>query len=388
MTPAPPTRTRAPEIRALTGARGIPVLLIVLFHFHEWHGYSGVAWYDTLASKGYIWVEFFFALSGFILFYAYGAQFGERLKAEALWSFVAARVSRIYPLQVVTLLAVIIVEADRRFAESRQLGVGFFDVPTFVGRTTRMLLPNLFMVQAWGFWHILSWNTPAWFVSVEFFLYLVCPVLMLLVGARFGWRVVVLGGGSIAFLVMLVEASGAGLDLTRYHGMWRGLADFCIGMALGSLFVASRSKEGGGPSLPTSAHTLAQIGVLGAVAAALCLSGPARTLSDLMVAAPIFALIFVLASDRGLIAKALHTPWFMKLGEWSFAIYMVHYIVMCVLTALGLPESPWQACFASVGGSIAVAALIWRFVERPLGEAMRRRLLRARGPARVPRTRA
>jgi len=95
MTPAPPSRARAPEIRALTGARGIPVLLIVLFHIHEWYGYSGVSWYDTVASKGYIWVEFFFALSGFILFYAYGARFGAGLRAEAIGPFLAARLSRI-----------------------------------------------------------------------------------------------------------------------------------------------------------------------------------------------------------------------------------------------------------------------------------------------------
>jgi len=52
-----------------------------------WYGYSGVSWYDTAASKGYIWVEFFFALSGFILFHAYGARFGAGRRAEAIGPF-------------------------------------------------------------------------------------------------------------------------------------------------------------------------------------------------------------------------------------------------------------------------------------------------------------
>ena len=186
MTPAPPTRARGPEICALTGARGIPVLLIVLFHIHEWYGYSGVSWYDTVASKGYIWVEFFFALSGFILFYAYGARFGAGLRVESIGTFLAARVSRIYPLQLVTLLAVVVLEADRRLVESRRLGVGFLEVPVFAGRTADTFLTNLLMVQAWGFRDVLSWNVPAWFVSVEFFLYLVCPVLILLSGCGRG----------------------------------------------------------------------------------------------------------------------------------------------------------------------------------------------------------
>jgi peptidoglycan/LPS O-acetylase OafA/YrhL len=379
MTPAPPTRTRAPEIRALTGARGIPVLLIVLFHFHEWHGYSGMAWYDTLASKGYIWVEFFFALSGFILFYAYGARFGAGLRGEAIRAFLAARVSRLYPLQGVTLLAVATLEADRRITVSRQLGLSFFDVAIFPGRTTGTFLTNLLMVQAWGFDEMLSWNAPAWFVSVEYFVYLVCPVLMLLVGVRFGWRAMALGVASLVFLVALVKNSGVGLDMTYRHGMWRGLADFGIGLALGSLFLGCRSKEERGPSLPVSAHTLAQVGVLVAVAVGLCSSGPARTPRDLMIAAPIFVLIFVLAFDKGLIARALHARGLMKLGEWSFAIYMVHYVVMYVLPSLGLQGRTLPAAIAGLGGSIAVGALAWRFVERPLGEVMRRKLLNTWG---------
>ena len=40
--------------------------MIVLFHFSEGHHYSGLApGLDLLAARGYLWVEFFFALSGF-----------------------------------------------------------------------------------------------------------------------------------------------------------------------------------------------------------------------------------------------------------------------------------------------------------------------------------
>ena len=44
MTPTASARTRAPEIRALSSIRGIPVLLIVLFHYHEWNGYPFEFW--------------------------------------------------------------------------------------------------------------------------------------------------------------------------------------------------------------------------------------------------------------------------------------------------------------------------------------------------------
>lgn len=306
MTPPPSAPKHAPEIRALTGARVIPVLLIVLFHYHEWYGYTGRFWYDTVVSKGYLWVEFFFGLSGFILFYVYGPRFGERLSAGAIGAFLAARVSRIYPLQIATLLVAVVVEVDRRIAQSHVTGVSFWNVPSFQGRTWDTLVSNLFMIQTWNIHDVMSWNPVAWFVSVEFFLYLVCPALMVLVGARFGWRTMAIWAASIAVLVTLAATSGAGLDITVHNAIVRGLADFGIGLSLGALFIARVSKVGGLRTLPTSAHTLAQIGVLAAVVAGFSLSGPPRTARDLMVAGPMFALIFVLAFDRGLIARALH----------------------------------------------------------------------------------
>jgi peptidoglycan/LPS O-acetylase OafA/YrhL len=184
---------------------------------------------------------------------------------------------------------------------------------------------------------------------------------------------------SFVFLVALAQASGAGLDMTSRYGLWRGLAHFGIDLALGALFLACQNNEVGGRPLPASAHTLAQIGVLATVAAGFCLGGPARTPLDLVIAVPIFALIFLLAFDKGLIARALHTPGLMKLGEWSFAIYMVHYIAMYFLPSFGLPDRPWQAFIGGLAASIAAGALAWRFVERPLGDAMRRRLLSAWG---------
>ncbi len=64
---------RPVEIKALAGARALPPLILVLFHYCEGHGYRGAKWFDLPVGKGYLWVEFFFALSGFVLTYVYGA---------------------------------------------------------------------------------------------------------------------------------------------------------------------------------------------------------------------------------------------------------------------------------------------------------------------------
>jgi len=99
----------------------------------------------------------------------------------------------------------------------------------------------------------------------------------------------------------------------------------------------------------------------------------------LVVAGPMFALIFVLASDRGLVARALHARWLLKLGEWAFAIYMVQYVVMVALPVRGPAAAPWIQGMLAIAGSIVAGGLAWRFIERPLAEVMRRRLLTACG---------
>ncbi len=84
------------EIKALSGRRAFPPLILVLYHFGEGHHYQNAFWYDALVAKGYLWVEFFFALSGFILVHVYGRREPSpppcgRSKRKALrWGFAHA----------------------------------------------------------------------------------------------------------------------------------------------------------------------------------------------------------------------------------------------------------------------------------------------------------
>ena len=87
------------EIRALAGARALPPLLLVLYHYHEAHGYQNLRWFDVFVAKGYLWVEFFFALSGFILVHVYAAR-----REFRYFDFLKARLARLYPLHLFTLL--------------------------------------------------------------------------------------------------------------------------------------------------------------------------------------------------------------------------------------------------------------------------------------------
>src|SRR5580704_16247440 len=98
---------RPVEIKALAGARAIPPLILVLFHFCEGHGYRGAKWFDVPVGKGYLWVEFFFALSGFVLTYVYGARVMEFWSGKAYVPFLKARLTRLYPLHLFMLFVIL-----------------------------------------------------------------------------------------------------------------------------------------------------------------------------------------------------------------------------------------------------------------------------------------
>jgi len=368
--------SRASEIRALAGVRVIPVLLIVLFHYHEWNGYPFEFRYDAIVAKGYLWVEFFFALSGFILFYVYGSQGAELLRAKALTRFLVTRLSRIYPLQVATLLVILAMHVwDRTVAPGRP-GASIFDVAGNPEMTVGTFLSNPALIQAWNIHDKLSRNSPAWFVSVEAFMYLAFPALLALAGARFVGRTVAVGVASAVLLVTLAVTSGMGMDLAYRNGVPRGLADFGIGLFLGALFVEIRRRSARGKPLPSSVHTLAQVLVVAELVVGFYSSGAPRTKWDLMIVVPMYLLIFLLAFDRGLIAEALHARWLRKLGEWGFAIYMVQFIVLVLLPFAGLRSMRWAEAPLAVLGAAVAGGLAHRFIERPVGELMRRSLLR------------
>src|SRR5215469_41022 len=92
--------SRPAEIRALSGARAFPPLILVLFHFCEGHGYRGAPWFDLPVAKGYLWVEFFFVLSGFVLTYAYASRASELWRMRGYGDFLKARLARLYPLHL------------------------------------------------------------------------------------------------------------------------------------------------------------------------------------------------------------------------------------------------------------------------------------------------
>src|SRR5271168_3223651 len=110
---------RPKEIVALAGARAIPPLILVLFHYCEANKYTGAKWFDLPVGKGYLWVEFFFALSGFVLAYVYGSRAQSLWKASGYFTFLKARLARLYPLHLAMMFVILAMVVVLRWLAAR-----------------------------------------------------------------------------------------------------------------------------------------------------------------------------------------------------------------------------------------------------------------------------
>ena len=367
------------EIRALAGARALPPLLLVLYHYHEGHGYQHLRLFDVFVAKGYLWVEFFFALSGFVLVHVYGSRAHELFTAKGYGAFLKNRLARLYPVHLAMLLVLLLMMVALRALAAWGGYASVFDLPGYHPHMEfGALIANLFLVQAWHLFPYLSWNGVAWFVSVEFFLCLIFPVYARLAGGGV-WRAGTMMLAGFATLWGLAQTSGHGLDITYDWGILRGMADFAIGVGMAMLFRAARAR--GIEGMPESAFTAAQIAVAALFLYAIYHSGWSHRPSDFWVVPPMTALILTVAFDRGMLARALQTKPLLLLGEWSFAIYMGQTTWLMLLRFAeqrlypGAAGAPWLHIAEPIGLVIACTLwgwLLYALVEHPANGAIRR----------------
>jgi peptidoglycan/LPS O-acetylase OafA/YrhL len=303
-------------IKALAGARAFPPLMIILYHFSEGHHYSGLQWFDRIAARGYLWVEFFFALSGFILTYAYGARLAELWRLRGYGAFLRARLIRLYPLHLFMLLVMLALVLGLRALAASGGYVSIYDSPWHQDVSVKGFILSLFLVQAWNTMDGLTWNGLSWFVSAEFALCLLFPVLLYASQGK-AWRGFALIGCGVAGLLALLFTSKHGFDITFHNGVLRGLADFTIGVGMAALFVRVQPAR-----IPPWVHSVLQMFLVGLLAYSVTYTGWSHTHADIFTVLPLIALVFALAFDKGVVARALMTRVPQRMGEWSYAIYL------------------------------------------------------------------
>ena len=345
------------NLKPLTALRFFAASWVVAFLY--WPDLTAGA-EPALVSKGYLGVELFFVLSGFILSHVYLAAFGEGRfhYGRFLW----ARLARIYPLHLATLTgigAMVVVAGIVGLRLEHRIAV-WQDLPA-----------NLLLVHAWGLASMSAWNHPSWSISAEWFAYLSFPVF-----AAVAWRLrnrpMLAIAGALVLLFGLDAAFQelAGFPLTQATFAWGALRIvpcFTYGCATYLLW--------------RSGAVTTKVGAVGGVviSAGLALASAAAGLPDAATVACFGGLILNLAALTSTGSRLLSGRVGVYLGEISYAIYMV-----CIpwqllfvngaqrVLKLGDATLPLPVWLVFVVGVIPVAALAHHLVEQPAREAMRR----------------
>jgi peptidoglycan/LPS O-acetylase OafA/YrhL len=303
-------------IQALAGARAFPPLMVILYHYSEGHHYAGVGWFDRIAARGYLWVEFFFVLSGFILTHVYASRLKELWSWRGYGAFLRARLVRLYPLHLFMLALIGLMIVALHWIAQAHGYWSIFEIKYHQDISTKGLVLSLLLVQAWNVMDRLTWNGLSWFVSVEFALCLLFPLVLWLAHGRW-WRGAALIAAGLTAVLVLLFTSKHGLDLTFHNGVQRGLADFVIGAGMAVLFAQARHAK-----VPVWVCSTVQLLLVAALAYAGTETGWSHTRNDIYTVLPIMALVFALAFDKGVVAQMLKTRLPQRMGEWSYAVYL------------------------------------------------------------------
>ena len=383
------------KLAALAGARAFPPLMVVMFHFSEGHHYSGWRPLDFLATRGYLWVEFFFVLSGFILTYAYWTKLKDLFARPGYFTFLRARLIRLYPLHLFMLLVLLAMVVGLRALAAHGGYLSIFDAKYHQDVSVKGFWLSLLLVHAWNMMHTLTWNGVSWFVSVEFALCLVFPLFLWLAEGGL-WRGFALIGTGLAGLLALLFTSQHGLDITYHNGVLRGLCDFAVGVGMAVLFRRLKPRD----QLPEWVHSVLQLILLALLGRVVMTTDCSHTLMDFFNEQPIMEMEFALAFDRGIVARGLQMRLPQVLGEWSYAVYLgqttwllaIRFFEQRLYPApdaivLGTRFSSliwWlePACLVTI--CVLWGGLLAEFIELPVAAAIRSRLGRRLDPRSVP----
>ena len=374
-------RSQPARFEALDGWRGICALLVVLFHAPV----AGIVHETAFFRHGYLFVDFFFVLSGFVIAHA----FYDRLRGEQNFGrFFGLRLFRVYPLHLFMLALFVAFECLMLVTKGPS--------EAFVGGNSVVALAyNLLMSHSFGTVDTLGWNYPSWSISAELLAYGLFALLVVRAPrAMLPLMAVTIVGGLV--VIALVEGT---MDTTVRFGWLRCLAGFSLGAVL-RLVIWPRA--GGRVAVGGTAWTLAELACVLLVAVFVSELGG----SVLSVAAPlIFAFaIYVFGHEGGAVSRLLKAGPIAFLGAISYSVYMTHAFVISraenVATILGdrtgwpifsaaadgkrlMGSTEWQSLTALaiiLAGTLVMSAVTWRLIERPGMAYGQKRLSRKPAP--------
>jgi peptidoglycan/LPS O-acetylase OafA/YrhL len=359
--PGPPAPVRKAALPALTGLRTLLAVNIMLFHFTPPH----IGWILPVVNNAYVFVGFFFLISGFVLAYNYADR-----PTLSRRNFYIARLSRVYPVYLLTLVLSLPFLAQEWQAHSH------FDFFEGIALTPLAL-------QGWSPLLATFWNTVGWTLPAELMLYGVFPFLLLGI-ARRAHRLATPGRLIAAILAIwvlgitphvcyfLTNPDHLTGPATRFtYAYWLRalkytppayLCTFTAGVLLARLHALL-------PLSPMRRMALALAGLGGLVLFfAFAVARVPYVLVHGTLLLPLFATLLLGLAGPNPVASVLAWKPIVLFGETTFALYLLHFNAFLMLHLYHVPErlhvarfDPWISYLAI----ILLAFAVHRWYEQP-----------------------
>jgi peptidoglycan/LPS O-acetylase OafA/YrhL len=346
--------------------RGICALLVVVYHAAD----QNTIGQSDFVRGSFLFVDFFFVLSGFVM----SAAYGDRIRhVRQFRVFMLRRTGRVWPLHAFILLAFLGLELTKLGLAS-YAGAQFANKPFTATMTPTGFLPSLLLVHAMGVLPELTWNIPSWSIAAEYWVYAVFALLAWAVGPRAPWIGVLV---AVSASIVLVSTSTHLMDATYDLGFVRCLYGFFVGVALFRAHTRSRTDT---PKFGTIVELVS-------VAVAYAFVAFAHNTVYAYASPLVFAgVILVFADSNGAVSRLLATRWPLRMGTLSYSIYMTHVFLLGTVSMLGkavekfanghplnrsafdlVPSSvgPFGFLFGFIGLVVVVSHFTYTYVEVP-----------------------
>jgi peptidoglycan/LPS O-acetylase OafA/YrhL len=370
---------------ALDGWRGICACLVALYHWRAQLGYSVNSNVGALpiVRNSYLFVDFFFVLSGFVIAAGYQDRLSDR--AVKFTDFLALRLGRLLPLQLFTLLLTV---AITQFIILQphdwiEFSLKLEDVSLRAGVLNALLLHGMHTTT------MLTWNHPSWSISVEFWTYVAFAGAWLAL-RRNTWIFALAAACLLPGAILRLKGH---MNTTFDWGFLRAM----FGFALGVLVFNGMRRLKDAPQITPAIAGALEVLCVAVVGVFVWFAGE----TPFSIDAPfVFALtVAVFSLQRGPLSRALSTRPAEALGRWSYSIYLLQFPLQIAMMffALYVATTGWVPPLSllsvlpggrpSLGATrlqgdltnvvmllllIACSALTYRLIEAPARQRVRR----------------
>lgn len=368
-----------PHYALLDGLRGVAAMLVVWYHVFEGFQFAGNKPVIDFINHGYLAVDFFFMLSGFVIGYAYDDRWGKSLTTGG---FFRRRLIRLHPMVMLGAL----------------IGTVSFlltGMERWDGTHTTLLLTLIALVCSWlmipalprmqrdvrGNGEMFPLNGPCWSLFFEYIGNILYALIIRRLSTRIlAWLTALLCCALVWFAV--TNQSGYGsigvgwtVDTTNLlGGTLRMLCPFTIGMLMSRVFKPIKKVRG--------AFWICTIILLVLFHVPFIDGGTPMSLNGIFEAACIICIfpIIVWTGASSTTTDNTSRRICRFLGDISFPLYIVHYPLMyafymwLIKTGLYTFSETWPIAISTMACSICIAWLSLRFYDEPIRKWLKKHI--------------